>query len=94
MSSSFCDTSSADLHELSSVLKASLRKLYYGLNDPDYNYIIRSSPKGYHDSPFFHWYITVVPRLTRTAGFELGSGMFINPSIPEENAEYLRSITE
>jgi len=92
--SSYCDITPSEMSELSNVLKISLRKLYFGLNDPDYNYIIRSSPKGYQNSPFFHWYITIIPRLTRTAGFELGSGMFINPSIPEENAEYLRTIKE
>lgn len=90
--SSFCDTSPEELDELADILRSALRRLYYGLNDPDYNYIIRSSPKGYHNSAFFHWYITIVPRMTRTAGFELGSGMYINPSIPEENAEYLRNV--
>lgn len=90
--SSFCDVTETELKELASVLRTSLRKLYFGLNDPDYNYIIRSAPKGYKNSAFFHWYLTIVPRLTRTAGFELGSGMYINPSIPEENAAYLRGI--
>lgn len=90
--SSFYDVTAEELAELSTVLRDALRKLYFGLNDPDYNYIIRSSPKGYHDSAFFHWYLTIVPRMTRTAGFELGSGMYINPSIPEENAAYLKSI--
>lgn len=91
-SSSFTDVTDEEMPELSSVLRQALRKLYFGVNDPDYNYIVRSAPKGYENSSFFHWYITIVPRLTRTAGFELGSGMFINPSIPEENAEYLRNI--
>ncbi len=90
--SSFCDITEEELNDLSYVLRTAVRKLYYGLNDPDYNYIIRTAPKGYYNSAFFHWYITIVPRLTRSAGFELGSGMFINPTIPEENAEYLRSI--
>ncbi len=80
------------ISHLSAIIRDVMRRLYYGLNDPDYNLILRSAPKGYTESAFFHWYVTLVPRLTRTAGFELGSGMFINPSIPEENAEYLRSI--
>ncbi len=91
--SSFCDASPEELKDLSHVLRQALRRLYFGLNDPDYNYIVRSSPKGYQNSAFFHWYITIVPRMTRTAGFELGSGMYINPSIPEENAEYLRGVS-
>lgn len=92
--SSFCDVTHEELVELSSVLRQALRKLYFGLNDPDYNYIIRSSPKGYQNSAFFHWYLTIVPRMTRTAGFELGSGMYINPTIPEENAAYLKSVVD
>ena len=78
-----------EISDLAVVLKTILRKLYLGLNDPDYNYIIRSSAKGFHT---FHWYLTIVPRLTRSAGFELGTGTFINPCLPEDNAEYLRNI--
>jgi UDPglucose--hexose-1-phosphate uridylyltransferase len=36
--------------------------------------------------------MSIVPRITQTAGFELGSGMYINTSIPEESAEFLRKI--
>ncbi|OHD58718.1 MAG: galactose-1-phosphate uridylyltransferase [Spirochaetes bacterium GWF1_49_6] len=91
-SSDFGDITDEDITDLAYVLRGTLRKIHIGLNDPDYNFIIRSAPRGYSNSEFFHWYITIVPRLTRTAGFELGTGMFINPSIPENDAEYLRSI--
>ena len=40
----------------------------------------------------FHWYVSVIPRLTRVAGFELGSGMFINSVLPEAAAEFLRKV--
>lgn len=47
----------------------------------------------YHQpGEFLHWYLTIVPRVTRTAGFELGSGMFINTALPEDSAEFLRSV--
>ena len=39
-----------------------------------------------------HWYVTVIPRVSQPAGFELGSGMFINTTLPEESAAFLRSI--
>ncbi len=90
--SSILQVTDDELSEAASILRQALRKLYFGVNDPDYNFIVRGAPKGYLNSSFFHWYITIVPRLTRQAGFELGSGMFINPSIPEENAEYLRKV--
>ncbi len=90
--SRFVDIKDEEIEDLSKHLKNVLLKLYKGLNNPDYNYILRSSPISYGNNKYFHWYITIVPRLTRSAGFELGSGMFINPSIPEEDAKFLREI--
>ena len=40
-----------------------------------------------------HWYLAIVPRVNRVAGFEMGSGMFINTALPEESAAFLRSVT-
>ena len=81
-----------EITDLASHLKTILRKFYVGLEDPDFNYIIRSENPKECASEYFHWYISIVPRLTQTAGFELGSGMYINTSIPEESAEFLRKI--
>jgi UDPglucose--hexose-1-phosphate uridylyltransferase len=90
---SFLDISPEELRDLSQVLREVLRKLYFGLNDPDYNYLVRSAPEHERLSDYLHWYIAIVPRVTRMAGFELGSGMFINPALPEESAAFLRSVT-
>lgn len=90
---SFLDASADELRDLSCVLREILRKIYFGLNDPDYNYIIRCAPEHERRSEFLHWYVTLIPRVTRTAGFELGSGMFINTALPEESARFLRSVT-
>lgn len=91
-SSSFDDITDEEILDLAIVLKTSLAKLYHGLGDPDYNYVIRSSPIGEGRTDYFHWYLAIVPRLSLTAGFELGSGMYINTALPEESAEFLRSI--
>lgn len=91
-SASFLDATPAELHDLSILLRDILHRLYIGLNDPDYNYVIRSAPEADHESEYFHWYLAIVPRVTRTAGFELGSGMFINPALPEESARFLRTL--
>jgi UDPglucose--hexose-1-phosphate uridylyltransferase len=40
----------------------------------------------------FHWHIELIPRLTQVAGFEWGTGFYINPTAPEEAAKYLREI--
>jgi UDPglucose--hexose-1-phosphate uridylyltransferase len=69
-----------------------LAKLYIGLENPDLNFTVRSGPSDYASARHFHWYVSVIPRLTRTAGFELGSGMFINTVLPEAAAEFLRNV--
>ncbi len=91
--SSFLDASAEELRDLSGLLRELLRKIYFGLNDPDYNYVIRSAPEHERQSDYLHWYLAIVPRVTRVAGFEMGSGMFINTALPEESARFLRAIT-
>lgn len=90
--SSFKDIKNEDLNDLSFILKDILARFYYGLNNPAYNYIIRSSPLDISQNDYFHWYISVIARVTKTAGFELGSGMFINPVPPEESAQFLQKV--
>lgn len=90
--SSFHSVSSPELHDLASLLKEILSRLYFGLDNPDYNFIIRSSPFGVGEVSYFHWYLSIVPRLTKAAGFELGSGMYINTALPEKSAEFLRNL--
>jgi UDPglucose--hexose-1-phosphate uridylyltransferase len=72
------------------ILQSILSKYYEKLNDPDYNYIINTSARYEAGEPHLHWYLQIRPRLTTRAGFEIGSGISINPSIPEEDAEFLR----
>jgi UDPglucose--hexose-1-phosphate uridylyltransferase len=88
----FGDVSSKEIADLGRVLRTVLAKLYVGLENPDFNFTIRTAPTECVGVRYFHWYMSVIPRLTRTAGFELGSGMFINTVIPEEAAEFLRNV--
>ncbi len=90
--SSFLRTTDDELADLGNILHQMLRKLYVGLRDPDFNYVIRSAPLQDDGRNYLHWYVTIVPRVTRSAGFELGSGMFINTTLPEESAAFLRSV--
>lgn len=91
-SSAFEEINDDELLDLAEVFKVVLGKLYYGLNDPDYNYTIRSTPIQEHSSKYYHWYLAIVPRVSKQAGFELGSGMYINTALPEASAEFLRSV--
>ena len=84
---------------LARIMKIVLSKLKKGLNDPPYNYIIHTAPfrrqkVGYWKSidNDFHWHIEIMPRLTRVAGFEWGTGFYICPLPPEEGARFLREI--
>ena len=69
-----------------------MARLYHGLGNPDYNYVIRSAPDENRHSRYCHWYLSLIPRLTRVAGFEMGSGMFINVTVPEADADFLRKV--
>jgi UDPglucose--hexose-1-phosphate uridylyltransferase len=88
----FGEISASELADLARVLRSLLAKIYIGLENPDLNFTIRSGPSDYASARHFHWYVSVIPRLTRVAGFELGSGMFINTVLPETAAEFLRNI--
>lgn len=88
----FSDIREIETLDLALNLKTVLAKLYFGLNDPDFNYAIRSNKPADIQSEYLHWYISIVPRVSTAAGFELGSGMFINTAMPEESAKFLRSI--
>ena len=89
---SFLYTSQEERADLAVILKDILLRVYVGFNDPAYNFVIRSSPSKYLNSNYLHWYVTVIPRVNRSAGFELGSGMFINPTVPQECAAFLRDV--
>ncbi|MHB8215401.1 MAG: galactose-1-phosphate uridylyltransferase [Candidatus Sulfotelmatobacter sp.] len=88
----FGEITATEIQDLARVLRTLLAKMYVGLENPDLNLMVRSGPSDYVGARHFHWYVSVIPRLTRVAGFELGSGMFINTVLPEAAAEFLRNI--
>ena len=88
--SNFTGMEEPEMIDLSRTLKLTLEKLYYGLGDPDFNLTVRSIPARAGDNRFFHWYLSVIPRLSEPGGFEMGTMMPINTAMPEESAEYLR----
>jgi UDPglucose--hexose-1-phosphate uridylyltransferase len=90
--SSFDAVFDLEMADLALNLKTVLARLHYGLNDPDYNFSIRSIPARDGHTDYFHWYFAIIPRITRTAGFEIGSGMYINTAVPEESASFLRAV--
>jgi len=86
----FGDISDTEKSHLAAALQNIMEKLHRKLRDPDYNYIINTSARYRAKEPQLHWYLQIRPRLMTIAGFEIGSGISINPSIPEEDAAFLR----
>ena len=89
---SFGSISARDLASLAQVLRITLLKLYLSLNNPDFNYIIHTVPTGDESKNYYLWHIRIVPRLASIAGFEIGSGMYINTAYPEETATFIRQV--
>ncbi|HSB07358.1 MAG TPA: galactose-1-phosphate uridylyltransferase [Thermodesulfobacteriota bacterium] len=87
---SFGLISMEDSKSFAKVLKTTLFKLYSKLNDPDYNYVIHTAPIKDEGEDYYHWHLQITPRLTTPAGFEMGSGMYINIVFPEDTAQFLR----
>jgi UDPglucose--hexose-1-phosphate uridylyltransferase len=79
--------------ELATTLRTILRKVYGMLGNPAFNLVIRSLGPEEKDAGHFHWYISIVPRINKRAGFELGTGMYVNASLPESCAEALRNFS-
>jgi UDPglucose--hexose-1-phosphate uridylyltransferase len=88
--SHFENIQKTEVEELGTVLKTILLKMEVALDKPAYNYIIHTSPFNTPALPHYHWHIEIIPRLTRIAGFEWGTGFYINPVPPEQAAAYLR----
>jgi UDPglucose--hexose-1-phosphate uridylyltransferase len=77
---------------LSSLVRSVLRRLNSVLDRPPYNFLIHNSPLKTNKMQTYHWHIEIMPKLTMTAGFEWGTGFYINPTPPELAAAYLREI--
>ncbi len=86
----FGDIKEYEKEDLALILKDILSRLSSLLEDPDYNYIIHTFTRYRTNEPHIHWFLQIVPRLLTPAGFELGSGFRINPSIPEVDARELK----
>jgi len=86
----FSSIGQREMEELSEVLPDTLRIIDDILGSPDYNYILHTALKGDGDEEHTHWYIQIVPRISVMGGFEVGSGTYINPILPEDVAKSMR----
>jgi UDPglucose--hexose-1-phosphate uridylyltransferase len=88
--SSFEDVRRPQIENLARILQDTMKRMDAVLEHPAYNFIIHSSPLRENHEEYYHWHIELMPKLTRIAGFEWGSGFYINPTPPEEAAKFMR----
>ncbi|MCK5833578.1 galactose-1-phosphate uridylyltransferase [bacterium] len=98
----YTQTTDEVLMDFATVLGETLRRIKVALDDPPYNFVLHTSPNSvlrpgkehyWKTLPYdWHWHLEIIPRLTKVAGFEWGTGFYINPTPPEVAAEYLRSL--
>lgn len=89
-SSAYYNQSEADILSLAQLFSESLRRLGKCIVDVPYNFVLHTEPLRSGGLDFYHWHFEIVPKLTSIAGFEWGTGFYINPLPPEEAAGYLR----
>ena len=78
---------------LAKIIRELLARLDSALAFPSYHYVVHTSPIGEEINDHSHWHIEMMPKLTKVAGFEWGTGFYINPTPPEEAARFLREAT-
>ncbi len=88
--SAFENSQKREFEQLAAMLKDMLVRLDKVLDYPAYNYIIHTSPVAEPTDDYYHWHLEIMPKLTKVAGFEWGTGFYINPTPPEESAKFLR----
>jgi UDPglucose--hexose-1-phosphate uridylyltransferase len=88
----YCAMTPAEIVDLAKILKEVLLRLRLVLSDPAYNFIIHTAPINHKDGDLahYHWHIEIMPKLTRVAGFEWGTGFYMVSTPPELAAKYLR----
>jgi UDPglucose--hexose-1-phosphate uridylyltransferase len=88
--SCFEEAQSNEYESLARITKDMVGRMEKVLERPAYNLMIHTSPFGEERNDFYHWHIEIMPKLTKVAGFEWGTGFYINPTPPEEAAKFLR----
>jgi UDPglucose--hexose-1-phosphate uridylyltransferase len=84
------DADAPTLQNLAWILRSTVKKLEKVLERPAYNLIVQTAPVQEPPLDYYHWRVTIVPALTKAAGFEWGTDFYINPTPPEESAKFLR----
>jgi len=100
--SDFRKASAEELSALAETVQVCLRKWRGALGPMQYNFLIHTAPNDTELSgvrqyfpmldAYYCWHLEMFPRIAQTAGFEWGTGYYINPTPPEDAADFLRGI--
>jgi len=90
--SSFENCQKHHYENLALIFSDVLKRMNKVLNFPPYNFILHTAPMKDGATQYYHWHFEIMPKLTKVAGFEWGSGFYINPTPPEEAAQFLRDV--
>lgn len=88
--SNFESMDDAEIKPFSSFFKGVIEKYTDTLGAVPYNFMLHTAPTKAAGLKYFHWHIEITPCLTQIAGFERGTGFYINPTPPEDAAKALR----
>lgn len=89
---SFVQEDRPRINAFTAILQETLKRIANALHHPPYNFMLHMAPINQEQQRDFHWHLSITPRLTIAAGFEMGSGIFINVTAPEEAARHLREV--
>ena len=90
--SSYIDLKDESYRLLAELFSETLKRLEKALGKVPYNFMLHTAPIAEPELNYYHWHFEIVPKLTLIAGFEWGSGFYINPTPPEDAAQYLREV--
>lgn len=88
--SSFVELTGREASDLAAIICTVLGSLSRSLDGPPYNYYLHNSPLRMTGLAHYHWHLEIIPKLSMPAGFEIGTGVFINVTLPEEAAHFIR----
>ncbi|MEI0604427.1 DUF4921 family protein [Brachyspira alvinipulli] len=85
-------SSNIELLDFASILKEVFDRLLRTLGEVSFNYVLHTLSPVLKDKYFYssHWFLDIMPKMSKLAGYELGSGVYINSIKPEDATQHLR----
>lgn len=90
--SAYEDVDDHIIRSLAAVIREAVNRLNKTLKFPAYNLILHNAPFGVNCGEYFHWYWELMPIITGTGGYELGTFTYINSTSPEDSIRILSGV--